>query len=159
MHDVQRDYAPLILFYAGDRRHLFSLFRLADDSVAAINRYVNAGVVLVALDVDEVVGHLQLIQTDPWQINSLAVVPSHRRRAIGRALVETAVKHARGVGVRTIEVATAAADLGALRFYQRLGFRMTRIERDAFTESAGYPADAMVDGVPLLDRVWLERAI
>ncbi len=45
------------------------------------------------------------------------------------------------------------------RFYQRLGFRMTRIDRDVFTEAAGYPPGLEVDGVPILDRVWFERSV
>ena len=56
-------------------------------------------------------------------------------------------------------VATGAADTGLLRFYQRLGFRLARIERDAFTPAAGYPPGLTVDGIPLLDRVWLDRAL
>lgn len=49
---------------------------------------------------------------------------------------------------------TAAADTRLLRFYQQLGFRLTHIERDVFTPSAGYPADLRVDGIRMLDRVW-----
>jgi hypothetical protein len=53
-------------------------------------------------------------------------------------------------------VATAAADVGNLRFYQLAGFRMRTVERDAFTPAAGYPAGMAVDGVPMRDRVWLD---
>ena len=56
-------------------------------------------------------------------------------------------------------VATGAADVGNLRFYQRQGFRMRSVERDVFTPAAGYPPGIVVDGVPLLDRVWLDRAV
>ena len=56
-------------------------------------------------------------------------------------------------------VATGAADVGNLRFYQRLGFRMLRIERDAFTPATGYPDGIEVDGIPLRDRVWLSRSL
>ena len=52
-------------------------------------------------------------------------------------------------------VATAAADTGNLRFYQRLGFRFLSVERDAFTAATGYPDAIVIDGIPLLDRVWL----
>jgi hypothetical protein len=52
-------------------------------------------------------------------------------------------------------VATASADTGNLRFYQRLGFRMLRIQRDAFTTAHGYPDGLTIDGIPLRDRVWL----
>jgi hypothetical protein len=49
--------------------------------------------------------------------------------------------------------------LGHLRFYQRLGFRMRSIERDAFTEATGYPPGIVIDGIPLRDRVWLDRHV
>jgi hypothetical protein len=51
-------------------------------------------------------------------------------------------------------VAIAAADVGVLRFCRRLGFRPLRIERDAVTPEAGYPA-IEIDGHALQDRVWL----
>jgi len=54
-------------------------------------------------------------------------------------------------------VATAAADTGNLRFYQRLGFRFRSVERDAFTVATGYPDAIVIEGVPLLDRVWLSQ--
>ena len=53
-------------------------------------------------------------------------------------------------------VATAAADIGNLRFYQRQGFRMRWIERDAFTPATGYSPDIVIDGIKLRDRVWLD---
>jgi hypothetical protein len=36
---------------------------------------------------------------------------------------------------------------------------MRRIERDAFTAAAGYPPDLAVGGIPLRDRVWLDRLV
>jgi hypothetical protein len=53
-------------------------------------------------------------------------------------------------------VATAAADVGNLRFYQRAGFRMRSVERDAFSPATGYPTETLIDGVELRDRVWLD---
>ena len=55
-----------------------------------------------------------------------------------------------------LRVATGAADTGNLRFYQRLGFRMRSIERDAFTPANGYPPGLEIDGIELRDRVWLD---
>lgn len=55
-------------------------------------------------------------------------------------------------------VSTATADTGALRFYQRLGFRFLRVERDVFTPQAGYPPTE-IDGVPLRDQIWLSLAL
>jgi hypothetical protein len=54
-------------------------------------------------------------------------------------------------------VSTAAADTGNLRFYQRVGFRLLSVDRDAFTPATGYPDPIMIDGVRLMDRVWLSQ--
>ena len=80
---------------------------------------------------------------------------SARVEGLGRALVARAVAECRSDGLHMLLVATAAADTGNLRFYQRLGFRMLRIERDAFTPADGYPEGLAIEGIPLRDRVWL----
>jgi hypothetical protein len=52
-------------------------------------------------------------------------------------------------------VASAVLNLPDRLEPRRLGFRLRRIERDAFTEATGYePQD--VDGIPLRDRVWFD---
>jgi hypothetical protein len=59
----------------------------------------------------------------------------------------------------TLLVSTAAADVDNLRFYQRVGFRMRSIERDAFTAATGYDRGTSVDGIELRDRVWLDLSL
>jgi len=70
-----------------------------------------------------------------------------------------ALSHARTLGAHRIVVATARAVRGAGRSYRRAGFRMAHVERDAFTVTAGYPADLAVDGIPVRDRLWLDLAL
>jgi predicted N-acetyltransferase YhbS len=89
----------------------------------------------------------------------MAVAEARQQQGIGRALVERATAESRAEGARTMVVGTATADIGNLRFYQRLGFRLLRVERDAFTPADGYPDGAAVDGIPLRDRVWLTLAL
>lgn len=91
-----------------------------------------------------------------WELKSLAVTDRHRQHSLGRRLVEAGLAHAREHGATRVVLATAAADTGVLRFYQRLGFRLLRIERDVFTPAAGYPAELFVDGIRLRDRAWLD---
>jgi hypothetical protein len=73
-------------------------------------------------------------------------------------LLERAIAVCRDEGRSELAVATAAADVGVLRFYQRLGFRLLCVERDAFTPEAGYP-DIEIDGIALRDRVWLSLSL
>ena len=148
--------------YGGPRDDLRALFELAEDSAAELDSYIDVGRVLVAVSDGEVVGHLQLTGTgDPRQveIKNMAVRETRQGQGIGRRLIQAAVDLAAAESVTTILVATAAADIGNLRFYQRQGFRFRSVERDVFTPANGYPAGIMVDGVELRDRVWLDREI
>jgi GNAT superfamily N-acetyltransferase len=149
---------PEIAWFDGSRQALADLFALADDSPAAVSAYRDLGRVLVAREGDTVVGHLQLIDGEragEAELKSLAVREDRQGGGIGRRLVERAVAACREERRATLLVSTAAADTGALRFYQRVGFRMLRVERDAFTPETGYPAHVDIDGIPLRDRVWL----
>ena len=144
-------------WFKGDRRQLADLFALADDSAQLVRGYRDSGRVLVACDGGEVIGHLQLIAggaAGEAEVKSLAVAERHQHRGVGRMLVQRAIAVAGEEGLSRLLVATAAADLEVLRFYQLLGFRMLRVQRDVFTAEAGYP-ETEVDGVPLRDQVWL----
>jgi GNAT superfamily N-acetyltransferase len=149
----------VITEYTGPRAALRPLFELAEDSPRELDAYVDAGRVLVARDGDAIVGHLQITDTGratEAELKNMAVEPLHQRRGIGRALVAAAIELVRDEGRLTLVVATAAADIGNLRFYQRLGFRMRSIERDAFTTASGYPPGLIIDGIELRDQVWLD---
>jgi L-amino acid N-acyltransferase YncA len=79
----------------------------------------------------------------------MAVERDHRRRGIGTTLVEAAVERMRAQGRSTLLVATAAADVDNLRFYQHAGFRVRSVERDAFSPATGSAAGTRIDGIPL----------
>jgi GNAT superfamily N-acetyltransferase len=148
--------------YGGPRDSLRVLFELAEDSAAELDSYINDGRVLVAVSGGEVIGHLQLTGAgDPCQveIKNMAVREERQGQGVGRRLVQAAVDLAAAEAVTTLLVATAAADIGNLRFYQRQGFRMRSVERDAFTPATGYPPGLRIDGIELRDRVWLDREV
>jgi ribosomal protein S18 acetylase RimI-like enzyme len=145
--------------HMGPRTDLRPLFELAEDSARELDGYIYAGRVLVAVDGEQILGHVQLTETGrpaEAELKNMAVEPCHRRRGVGRALVEAAIALLRVESRSTLVVATAAADIGNLRFYQRLGFRIRSIERDAFTPENGYEPDLEIDGIELRDRVWLD---
>jgi predicted N-acetyltransferase YhbS len=147
--------------HTGPREELRPLFELAEDSRQELDGYIGEGRVLVARDGDRVVGHLQLTERDrpeELEVKNMAVEESHQGRGIGRALMEAAIAVATGEGRSVLLVSTAAADTGNLRFYQRLGFRMRSIDRDAFTAATGHDG-IVIDGIELRDRVWLDRPL
>ena len=151
-----------VRWYDGDRATIRNLFELAEDSVAQLNSYINAGQVLVAWRDGQPVGHLQLVATGgpgEIEIKNMAVVPELRGSGIGRLLINSAVHAAADQGFVWMLVGTGGADTGNLRFYQRCGFRLLSVERDAFTPQTGYKDPIAVDGIPLRDRVWLDRQL
>jgi GNAT superfamily N-acetyltransferase len=145
--------------YDEDRALLLPLFTLADDSAAQIAAYISRGEVLVARDAELVIGHLQIVETGDagvFELKSMAVTEQRQREGVGARLVEAGLAYCRARSGRRLIVSTAAADTGNLRFYQRRGFRMSRIVRDVFTPSNGYMEGAVVDGIALRDQVFLD---
>lgn len=165
---VDRADAPLeavgdalrVEWYDGARTELRSLFEEAEDSSIQLDGYLEAGRVLVARRGPAVVGHLQLVPTGvagQVELKNMAVGSGLRGTGIGSALVARALAESTADGFRQMVVTTATADTGNLRFYQLCGFRLASIERDVFVPATGYPDPIFIDGVPLLDRVWLSQ--
>jgi ribosomal protein S18 acetylase RimI-like enzyme len=145
--------------FHGDRRALLPSFALADDSRRQIDRVIDHGEILVARVSRIVIGHVQLVDGTSqaaFEITSMAVAELYQNAGIGRKLVSAAVRRCRERSGRRLRVSTAAAATGALRFYQRCGFRFTSVERNAFAPAAGYRRGLRVEGIPLLDAVTLE---
>ncbi len=93
----------------------------------ALRRY-NDAAVFVAERPEGIVGRLSLGR-DPHPASrhvadlGLMVAADHRRRGIGRALLEQAVTWAEDVGVRKLELHVFPHNEGAIALYESFGFR------------------------------------
>src|SRR6266496_3807065 len=150
----------VFFFFSSRRRHTRSLRDWSSDVCSS--DLLASGRVLVALLGTEVIGHLQLVETDrpgEVEIKNMAVREDHQGRGVGGRLVRAATELVTAESGSALLVATAAADIDNLRFYQRHGFRMRAIERDAFTPASGYPPGIRINGIGLRDRVWLDHQL
>lgn len=142
----------------GPRDALAPLFAEADDSESEIASYCELGDLLVARDGRMIVGLALVLENAEeglFELKSLAVDEAWRSRGIGAALVAAVAEECRRRDGRRLLVATAAASIGALQFYQRQGFRFRRIIRDYYTSDRGYrPLE--LNGIALLDEVILD---
>jgi ribosomal protein S18 acetylase RimI-like enzyme len=133
----------------------------ADDSESQVASYKELGEVLVARRDGKLIGHALIIETgEPaaFELKSLAVQAQFRSRGVGAALVQATIARCRERNGHSLLVATAAASIRALKFYQRQGFRISRVIRDFYTPERGYrPLE--LDGIPLLDEVILDIAL
>jgi GNAT superfamily N-acetyltransferase len=148
--------------HQGPRSELRALFELAEDSREQLDGYIGLGDVLVATRGGALVGHIQVVPTADGrsvEIKNMAVRPDQQGLGVGRQLVEAVYDRARQRGIAEVSVATATAGLDNLRFYQRMGFRMDRIVRDAFVPATGYPVPIVIDGIELRDQVWFTTTL
>ena len=65
------------------------------------------------------------IQADELMVETLAVDPAYRGMGIGTALLRKAEARARSMGKRTMSLGVIAENAGAIRLYERLGYRRT----------------------------------
>jgi GNAT superfamily N-acetyltransferase len=67
-----------------------------------------------------------------WDIR---VRPAHRHRGVGAALFAEAVNWSRSHGCRQLKVETQNVNVGACRFYERMGCVLGRVDRLAYRDS------------------------
>ena len=123
---------------------------VSDENLAAVNRLIpqlsrsappltgdalkqivlwDGNYLLIARDGDRVVGMLTLV-TFPiptglraW-IEDVVVDEAARGRGVGAALTQEAVRQARAVGARTVDLTSRPTRQAANRLYERLGFEL-----------------------------------
>jgi putative acetyltransferase len=128
-------------------------------SAADERRYLKAvrshsdAAVFVAVDGGDVVARLSVAR-DPHPASAhvadlgLMVAASHRRRGVGRALLEQAVDWARSAGVRKLELHVFPWNAPAIALYESFGF-----VREGFRREHYRRGDEYVDAILMAFRV------
>jgi ribosomal protein S18 acetylase RimI-like enzyme len=105
------------------------------------------GVLLAELE-DGIAGYVKLGPVLPLasarhvlEIKGLAVSPGHRRRGVGRALVEAAIREARASGALRLNLRVLAHNTGARALYARCGFEVEGVLRGLFLLDGTYVDD------------------
>ena len=65
-------------------------------------------------------------KSDEFVVDSLAVDPAFRGRGVGTALLRKADERAKSMGKRTMSLGVIGENAGAIRLYERLGYRITQ---------------------------------
>jgi aminoglycoside 6'-N-acetyltransferase I len=113
---------------------------------------------LVAEMRDDIAGALAWRRfDDAFHIVALATDPMWQRSGVGGHLVAEAELLARTQGLTRVITATSNDNLPSLYFYQRHGYRITAIARDAFTLHSNVPNSPGFAGLPVLDEIRLEK--
>jgi GNAT superfamily N-acetyltransferase len=97
--------------------------KVLDDPERAI--IAPGGQILFALDGVAAIGTVAMVRVGAarYELAKMAVAGSHQRRGIGELLGVAGIEWARSVGARTVFLQTNSRLDGAIRLYERLGFR------------------------------------
>ncbi len=113
----------------------------------AVRRHADAAV-FVAVDGDRIIGRLSLAR-DPHPSSThvadlgLMVAATHRRRGVGRALLEAAVTWARRAAVSKLELHVFPWNEPAIQLYEAFGFEREGLRRRHYLRD-GVAVDALL---------------
>ena len=94
------------------------------------------------------------------EMEILSLDSVHENQGIGTALLDRAIARARAAGCSRIWLVTTNDNLHALRFYQRRGFDLVALHRDAVDRARRIKPEIPLtgmDGIPLRHEIELER--
>lgn len=131
-----------------------ALLLLADPSEDKLRSYLPGSKCFVASRDGVVVGAcvVQALDARAHELMAIAVREDHQQSGYGTALLKHVIELFRAAGARQLEVGTGTFGY-QLAFYQRQGFRVTRIDHDFFVRN--YPEPIFEDGIQLFDMLRL----
>jgi len=122
--------------------------------------------------VDELPGFVAMLEDKPTGLvtyridgNECEIVTMNslvEGRGIGSALIDAAKNIATSAGCKRLWVGTTNDNTAALRFYQKRGFLLAAIHRDAVEESRKLKPEIPYignDGIPIRDEIELEMVL
>lgn len=99
------------------------------------------------------------LQGDRIEIVALATAPEWQRSGVGGQLVDHAERLGREHGAGRVAVATTNDNIPALYFYQRRGYRLMEVVRDAVFGISEGVTPVGFGGIPIRDEFHLVRAL
>ncbi|SFI43301.1 Acetyltransferase (GNAT) family protein [Tindallia magadiensis] len=134
---------------------IYDLLLLADPSQKIVDEYIVRGKVFVANYCGNVVGEYVLINTRPETVEviNIAIKEEYQRKGLGKLLLKDAISRASMDGAKVLEIGTANSSIFQLALYQKVGFRITGIDRDFFIKH--YDEPIYENGIQCIDMIRL----
>jgi aminoglycoside 6'-N-acetyltransferase I len=132
---------------------------LADETIEAINRYINDSEIFIFEKDNKTLAIyvLQKISNDTIEIKNIAVDTNHQGQGIGTLLLRDAIPRAKAKGFKTIIIGTGDIATKQLHLYQKEGFEIFGIKKGFYLDN--YPKPIYENGVQLKDMVMLKKEL
>ena len=140
---------------AKDGEYPWALLLDATPSRTRVSAHLEAGTCYTATESGHVVGEFVLLPLDSATIElvNIAVSPGFRHKGYGSLLVQEAIRRAKDIGAKRVEVGTGNSSISQLAFYQKCGFRITGVDTDFFVTN--YSERIEEDGIWCRDMIRL----
>lgn len=137
----------------------FDLLLLADESLEAINKYINSCIVFAILLNNKIIGIMAVMMNDDnsIELKNIAISKKHQGKSFGKQAINWLEKFYKEKEVKIIHVGTGDASNGQQRFYQKLGFKKYAIKEDFFLNN--YPSAIFENGIQLRHMVMFNKEI
>ena len=126
---------------------------VSEQLLADYSRVIEQGLSFGAFDGGDLVGLAIAEREDrngSLMVREFRVADSHRRRGIGRRLMDRIASHARSPGFRTVVCETQNTNAPAIDFYRRIGFAFEGVDLSFYTNQ-----DALVGEVAVFMKLKL----
>ncbi|WP_288377462.1 GNAT family N-acetyltransferase [Chryseobacterium culicis] len=103
-----------------------------------LNTLIEQGNSFGAYENEELAGWIiceHRIWNNSFYIENILIDEKHRRKGIGIMLIKSAVKEARRLNCRVIELETQNTNYPAIQFYRRMGFNITGVNTRLYNNS------------------------
>jgi ribosomal protein S18 acetylase RimI-like enzyme len=131
------------------------LLLLADPSIDKIKEYLIDSNIYSASIKDETIGIIVIKEIDKFkkEILNVAVREEHQNKGIGKKLINFVLNLEKSNGTKVIEIGTGNSSINQLILYQKIGFRISSIDRDFF--SRNYQEVIVENGIICQDMIRL----
>lgn len=142
-----------------DKQLPYDLLLLADPSKDLIDEYLKSSDIYVARHNDEILGIVVLfpLTKETVEIKNVAVKTEYQGQGLGSFLIENVVQVAMLNRQKSICIGTANSSVGQLYLYQKLGFEITDLKRNFFTDN--YAEPIYENGIPAKHMLILTRQL
>lgn len=137
----------------------FGLLLLADESIEAIKKYINACRVFEILLNNKMIGIMAVMinNDNTIELKNIAISKKYQRNGFGKQAINWLENFYKEKGVKIIFVGTGDASHSQQRFYQKLGFEKYSIKEDFFLKN--YPSAIFENGIQLKNMVMFKKHI
>jgi ribosomal protein S18 acetylase RimI-like enzyme len=137
----------------------YELLLDADPSKVLVDQYLADADIFIATYNNSIAGVYVLLPLNPAyiEIKNIAVVENLQGKGIGKIMLNDAFKKAREKNYKVVVIGTSSTSTGPLYLYQKVGFEVTRIIRNFFTDN--YPRPLFEHGIQCMHMIVLEKIL